>query len=55
MSLVRQSFYTLIHSFIPQSVLLQVSSLFQTEFSTGCYLVLPLSVWISYLFLKVFY
>jgi hypothetical protein len=32
--------HSFIHSFIPQSVLLEVHSLFQSEFSTQCYLVL---------------
>jgi hypothetical protein len=32
-----------IHSFIPQSVLRQVHSLFQSQFSTQCDLVLPVS------------
>ena len=41
-----------IHSFIPQAVLRQIHSLFQSEFSTECDLVLPLSIY-SYPFVSL--
>ena len=34
-----------IHSIIPQPVLRRVNSLFRSQFSTGCDLVLPLSIY----------
>jgi hypothetical protein len=41
---IRHTILIYTHSFILQSVLRQVRSLFQSEFSTGCDLVLPLSI-----------
>jgi len=41
---VRLKVSRVIYSFIPQSVLRQGHSIFQSEFSTQCDLVLPLSI-----------